>query len=63
MRTKLLDDRKKGIKRMLRDSGFVQDPESRAPLEDKEITGYLDWEVSGNEASDVEHINSDPEAV
>ena len=47
---------------MLRDSGFVQDQESRAVLEDKEATGYLDLEVSGDEESDVEDINSDPGA-
>jgi len=62
VRTKLINDTKKRIKRMLRDSGFVQDQESRAVLEDKEATGYLDLEVSGDEESDVEDINSDPGA-
>jgi len=46
----------------LRDSGFVQDQESRAYLEDKEAAGYQDLEVSWDEESDVEDINSDPEA-
>jgi len=62
VRTKLIDDTKKRIKRMLRDSGFIQDQESRAALEDKEAEGYLDLEVSGDEESEVEDINSDPEA-
>ena len=62
MRTTLIDHTKKPIKRTLQDSGFVQDQESHAALEDKEAAGYLDLEVSGNEESDVEDINSDPEA-
>ena len=62
MRTQLIDDTKKCIKRMLGDSGFVRDQESRATLEDIEAAGYLDLEVSGDEESNVEDINSDPEA-
>ena len=62
MRTKLIEDTKKHIKQMLRDSGFVQDQESRTALEDKEAAGYLDLEVSGDKESEVEDINSDPEA-
>ena len=31
-------------------------------MEDKEAAGYLDLEVSVDEESDVEDINSDPEA-
>jgi len=62
VRTKLIEDTKKHIKQMLRDSGFVQDQESRTALEDKEAAGYLDLEVSGDKESEVEDINSDPEA-
>jgi len=58
----LIDHTKKPIKTILRDSGFVQDQKSRTALEDKEATGYLDLEVSGDEKSDLEDINSDPEA-
>ena len=62
MRNKLIDDTKKYIKRILRESGFIQDQESRTALEDNEATGYLDLEGSGNEESQVEDDNSDPEA-
>jgi hypothetical protein len=62
VRKKLVDDTKKRIKRMLRDSGFIQDQESRAALEDKEAAGYMDLQVSGNEESEEEGDNSDPEA-
>ena len=62
VRNKLIDDTKKRIKRMLRESGFIQDQESRTALEDKEAAGYLDLEVSGDEESQVEDNNSDPEA-
>ena len=62
MRTKLIDNMKKRIKRMLWDSRCVQDQESRAALEDKETAGYLDLEVSGDKESHVEDMNSDPEA-
>ena len=61
MTTKMIDDTKKCIKQMLRDSRFVQDQESRAALEDKEAAGYLDLEVSGDEKSYVEDINLNPE--
>jgi len=47
---------------MLRDSGFVQDQESCTALEDKEATGYLDLEVSGDKESSVVDNNSDREA-
>jgi len=57
----MIDDTKKCIKQMLRDSRFVQDQESRAALEDKEAAGYLDLEVSGDEKSYVEDINLNPE--
>lgn len=56
-----MEDTKKRIKRMLRESGFVQDQESRAPLEDKEGAAYLELEISGDEESEVEDDNSDPE--
>jgi len=61
VRTKLIDETKKYIKRMLQESRFVENQKSCAALEDKEATGYLDLEVSGNEESDVKDINSDPE--
>ena len=47
---------------MLHDSGFIQDHESRTPLEDTEAAAYIDLEVSGDEESRVEDNNSDPEA-
>ena len=47
---------------MLRESRFIQDQESRTALEDKEAAGYLNLEVSEDEASKVEDDNSDPEA-
>ena len=47
---------------MLQDSGFIQDHESCAALEDTEATAYIDLEVSGDEESGVEDDNSDPEA-
>jgi len=62
VRTKLIDDTKKRIKQILRNSRFVKDQESHAILEDKEATGYLDLKVSGDEESDAKDINSDPEA-
>ena len=61
MRTKLIDNMKNNIKRILRQSGFVQDQESCTALEDEEDAGYLDLEVSGDEESDIEDINSDAE--
>ena len=62
MREKLVDDTKNRIKRMLRDTGFIQDHESRATLEDTEAAAYMDQEVSGNAESEVEDDNSDLEA-
>ena len=62
MRPKLIDNTKRRIKRILWNSGFVQDLESCAAPEDKEAAGYLDLEVSGDEESHVENINSNPEA-
>jgi len=47
---------------MLQDSGFIQDQESCAALEDTEAAVYMDLEVSGDEESGVEDDNSDPEA-
>jgi len=46
---------------MLWESGFVQDQESRAALEDIEAAGYQDLVVSEEKESDVEDINSDLE--
>ena len=61
VRNKLVDNTKKRIKRMLRDSGFIQDHESRATLEDTEAVAYMDLEISGDEESGVEDDNSDSE--
>ena len=62
VRKKLIDDTKKCIKRMLRDSRFIQDHESHAALEDTEATAYIDQEVLGDEESEVEDDNSDLKA-
>jgi hypothetical protein len=62
VREKLVEDTKKRIKKLLRESGLIPDQESRAPLEDREAAGYLDLEISGNEESEVEDVHSDPEA-
>ncbi|KAG0125455.1 hypothetical protein HOY82DRAFT_616507 [Tuber indicum] len=62
VRVKLVDDTKRRIKKMLKESGFTQNQESRAPLKDKEAPGYMDLEVSGDEESEVEDDNSDPKA-
>ncbi|KAG0633526.1 hypothetical protein HOY80DRAFT_1063432 [Tuber brumale] len=59
---KLVEDTKKRIKRLLRDNGFIQEHESRAVLEDPDAAEYLGIQVSGNEESEVEDNNSDPEA-
>ncbi|KAG0640121.1 hypothetical protein HOY80DRAFT_1043105 [Tuber brumale] len=58
---KLVEDMKKRIKRLLRDNGFVQEHESRAALEDLDAAEYLGVQVSGDEESEVEDNNSDPE--
>ncbi|KAG0641169.1 hypothetical protein HOY80DRAFT_1039835 [Tuber brumale] len=58
---KLVEDTKKRIKRLLRDNGFVQEHESRAALEDPDAAEYLRVQVSGDEESEVEDNNSDPE--
>ena len=62
VRKKLIDDTKKCIKRMLRDSRFIQDHESRAVLEDTEAAAYMDLVVSEDDKSGVEDNNSDPKA-
>ena len=46
---------------MLRESGHIPDQESRPPLEDKEAIGYMEWEVSGDEESEVEDDDTEPE--
>ena len=46
MRTKVIKDTKKHIKRMLQDREFVQDQESHAAREDKEAAGDMDLVVS-----------------
>ncbi|KAG0138784.1 hypothetical protein HOY82DRAFT_595296 [Tuber indicum] len=61
VRKKLADDTKKHIKKMLREGGYIQDQESRAPLEDKEAAAYMELEISGDEESEAEEDNSDPE--
>ena len=47
---------------MLAESAFIQDQESRQALENKEAAGYQDLAGSGDEDSEVEDNNSDPEA-
>ncbi|KAG0644305.1 hypothetical protein HOY80DRAFT_1030152 [Tuber brumale] len=59
---KLVEDTKKRIKRLLRDNGFVPEHESRAALDDPDAAEYLWVQVSGDEESEVEDNNSDPEA-
>ncbi|KAG0632671.1 hypothetical protein HOY80DRAFT_1116268 [Tuber brumale] len=59
---KLVEDTKKRIKRLLRDNGFIQEHDSRAALEDPDAAEYLGVQVSGDEESEVEDNNSDPEA-
>ena len=61
MRNKLVDDTKLRIKKMLRESRHIPDQESRAPLEDKEAIGYMDLEVSGDEESEVEDDDTEPD--
>ena len=46
---------------MLRESGHILDQESRAPLENKEAIGYVDLEVSGDEKSEVEANDTEPD--
>ena len=46
---------------MLQESGNILDQESRAPLEDKEAIGYMDLEVSGDEKSNVEEDDTEPD--
>ncbi|KAG0640207.1 hypothetical protein HOY80DRAFT_1070334 [Tuber brumale] len=59
---KLVEDTKKRIKRLLRDNGFIQEHESHAALEDPDAAEYLGVQVSGDEESEVEDNNLDPEA-
>ncbi|KAG0132545.1 hypothetical protein HOY82DRAFT_606659 [Tuber indicum] len=62
VRKTLVDDTKKCIKKMLREGGFIQDQESRAPQEDKEAAAYyMELEISGDEESKAEDDNSDRE--
>ena len=46
---------------MLRESGDIPDQESRALLEDKEAIRYMDWEVSGDEESEVDENDTEPD--
>ena len=61
MQKKLVGDTKIRIKKMLRESEQIPDQESRAPLEDREAIGYMDLEVSGDEESEVEDDDTEPE--
>ena len=61
MKKKLVDNTKICIKKMLRESGHIPDQESRAPLEDKEAIGYMDLEFSGDEESEVEDDDTEPD--
>ena len=46
---------------MLQESGHIPDQESRAPLEYKEVMGYMDLEISGDEESVVEDDDTEPD--
>ena len=46
---------------MLQEGRFIGNQESHTALKNKEAAGYLDLEVSGDEESEVENNNSDPE--
>jgi len=46
---------------MLQKSGYIEDQESSAPLEDREAIGYLNLEVSEDEESEVEDNDTEPE--
>ena len=61
MQKKLVDDTKLRIKKMLRESGHIPDQEPRTPLEEKEAIGYMDLEVSGDEESEVEDDDTEPD--
>ncbi|KAG0124271.1 hypothetical protein HOY82DRAFT_618026 [Tuber indicum] len=61
VRQKLVDDTKKRIKKMLWQGLFIHDQESGAPLEVKDAVAYMELEISGDEKSEVEDDNSDPE--
>ena len=61
MRKKLVDDTKLHIKKMLQESGHIPDQESCAPLEDKEAIQYMDLEISGDEKSEVEDDDREPD--
>ena len=61
MRKILCDDTKLRIKKMLWESRHIPDHESRVPLEDKETIGYMDLEVSGDEESEVEDDDTEPD--
>ena len=58
---KLVDDTKLRIKKMRRESGHIPDQESRAQLEDKKAIEYMDLEVSGDEESEVEDDDTEPD--
>jgi len=62
VRTELIDDMTKNIKRILGDSGFVQDQEIQAAMEDNKAVGLMDLEGSGDKESNIEDRNLDPEA-
>ncbi|KAG0641325.1 hypothetical protein HOY80DRAFT_1113339 [Tuber brumale] len=59
---KLVEDTMRRRKRLLCHNGFVPEQESRAALDDLDTALYLRVQVSGDEESEVEDNNSDPEA-
>lgn len=62
MKETLIEYTKKTIKKVLQESGYIENQESCVPLEDKGAVGYLDLEVSGNDGSEVEDDDDrDPE--
>ena len=61
MRKKLCDNTKLRIKKIPWESRHIPDQESRAPLEDKEAIRYMDLKVSGDEESEVEDDDTEPD--
>ena len=61
MRKTLVNDTKLRIKKMLQESRHIPDQEFCAPLEDKEAIGYMDLEISGDEESEVEYDDTEPD--
>lgn len=61
MRKKLADNIILDIKKILRESEHIPDKESRALIEDKEVSGYMELEIFEDQQSGMDNDDREPD--